>query len=381
MCLIVWKESAKSEFTNRQFKSMINRNSDGLGIMWRENGRVLFEKVLGTPKDKFKMFQRHRDKEQYAMHARFKTHGLIDKHNCHPYELLNIDKGDPIDLYLMHNGVLSGVPETDKDMSDTWHFVEYILKPIAKTNLPLLWESDEFHTWLQKQIVGSKLLLMRSDNAAEHSTLILNSQAGVNQNGCWLSNSYSTYTAPHTNYNYGGNASTKAPFQQQERTLPVVTQKQREETLHMKGSTVMNGETTEIPTGAGTNTETNALLRVQRGVQLPEAFTEGNRGKVINFERFRNSLTEGPFTIVPDLSLYETTVLLRGLPKYELKLFIEDDPDLAADIIMAFYEKNCMRYEIIMQQIKDPNTVNGIVDILHHVASTVDSVIKTKNVN
>lgn len=356
MCLIVWKEGKDAVFTNRQFKNMISRNADGLGIMWRENDRVYVDKVLGSPKDKFKLFQKHRDKEFYAMHSRLRTHGFVNEENCHPYELMNKDKGDPIDLYLMHNGVLADAPDCDKGMSDTWHFVEYVLKPIAKANLDLIWKSEEFQGWLQKKMGGSKLLLMRSDSPeGEAPVLMFNHGAGVVERGCWLSNGHSTrcYTPAtqyNNNHNYRGNASTNPPFPRMGNPpaqLPAVIGPQRMTT----------------PTATTMNTTT--------------ADTDG--GKVVDLFRFRG--VEGPYSIVPDENTYHTASLLRGLPKYEIRLFVMDDPDMSADIVMAFYEKNTMDYETIMAQIKNPDTVGGIVDIIEHVAATLESIVKTRNVN
>jgi hypothetical protein len=372
MCLIVWKEGHKAQFTNRQFKNMISRNSDGLGIMWRETvdgvERVLVEKVLGSPKDKFKLFQKHRDKEYYAMHARFKTHGLVNLDNCHPYKILSIDDGDPIDLYMMHNGTIQDVPDSDVGMSDTWHFAEYIIKPLAKNNLDFLWNSDAFHVWLQKKISGSKLTLMRSDHPEGGApVLILNHGAGTMVTGCWLSNTYSTsgYTNHNsTNYNRG-NASTNAPFQHRTGTnlpatiekQPVITRKPQEEGSVIMGPHKDRGTTT-TPTSVTNEDEA--------------------RGRVIDM--FRRQGTEGPYSIIPDENLYNTACMLRGLPEYEVRLFVMDDPDLSADIIMAFYEKNTMKYEHIMRLIRNPDTLKGVVALVMHVAATLESIVKTRNV-
>jgi hypothetical protein len=48
---------------------------------------------------------------------------------------------------------------------------------------------------------------------------------------------------------------------------------------------------------------------------------------------------------------------------------------------MAFYDKNTMDYDTIMEQIKDPNTIGGIVDIVQHISQTIESIVKTRNVN
>jgi hypothetical protein len=240
----------------------------------------------------------------------------------------------------MHNGVLSDAPSVNSDMSDTWHFVEYIIKPIAKSNLALLWDSKEFQTWLTKKMGFSKLLLMRSDTVeGQAPVLIFNKDAGTEETGCWLSNSYSTKESTPTvftpNKPYaGGNASTNYPFTVGQRLLPK-----------------MNPTTT----GATITTTDDKVIPL--------------------FNRNPNCY------IVPDELLYTTARSLKGLQQYELSLFAKDDPDLCADIIMAFYPKNTMPYEIIIDHIKSPDTLGGITRLLEHVSQTVESIVKTRNSN
>jgi predicted glutamine amidotransferase len=138
MCLIAFKESHNGVFTNRQFKYMIARNPDGFGVMYREKGRVKVIKSLGSNSEKFQIFAKIRHKDFWAMHARIRTHGAIDETNCHPYKILSKDEGDAIDLYLMHNGTIAKAPTTDSTKSDTWHYVEHVLKPLVKADIKLL---------------------------------------------------------------------------------------------------------------------------------------------------------------------------------------------------------------------------------------------------
>ena len=194
MCLIVLKQGKEAEFTNIQFNNMISRNQDGLGIMWVEKQkdgslRVRHEKTKGGQKEQFKLFQKHRNKTWYAMHARFKTHGANDLANCHPYKILDIDDGDPIDLYMMHNGVINVPEDTDTGMSDTWNFIEGVLKPMFKADHNLL-DNKNIRIMIDRAIGASKLLFMR--NEGEDKVVIINKQAGDEIKGCWLSNLHST---------------------------------------------------------------------------------------------------------------------------------------------------------------------------------------------
>lgn len=198
MCLIVHKESANSEFTLSQFYTSYTRNTDGLGIMYVEDDRVKVEKVVGDYKAQLELFKKHQDRDMYCLHQRFKTKGLINRANCHPYKILDYDE-DGIDLYMMHNGTMS-VPIKHQDMSDTWHFAEYYLKPILKAD-PNLINNEQFQELISGYIgTGNKLLFL--NNYGE--VLIFNEDKGHNENGCWFSNQYSIKPAVVSTYNNRG---------------------------------------------------------------------------------------------------------------------------------------------------------------------------------
>lgn len=189
MCLIVVKDNARGKFTIENFETSYSRNSDGLGIMWAEGGRVHVERVVGTLKAQRKLFERHMHRSFYIMHQRFATHGAKDLKNCHPYKVLSVDDGDAIDLYMVHNGTISGAKTTDKGMSDTWNFVENHIKPILKANHKLL-DHDGVQMMINNYINGSKLVFLDGDG----NTLTFNKNNGSIVNGCWLSNTHSIYS-------------------------------------------------------------------------------------------------------------------------------------------------------------------------------------------
>lgn len=207
MCLIVVKNGDDAEFNMENFERSFNRNSDGMGIMWNDGGRIQVERVLGKLEQQRKVYRRHMNKDQFVLHHRFATHGAKTPAgllaNCHPYKIMDMDDGDPIDMYMAHNGVITSVETTDTDMSDTWNFVENHIKPILKADYNLLWSIG-----VQKMISnyignGNKLVILTNDTQGERSPLLIfNKSAGTEVNGCWLSNTYSTQ-APvvYNNYN------------------------------------------------------------------------------------------------------------------------------------------------------------------------------------
>lgn len=189
MCLIVVKTKKESSFSIPDFRSSFARNSDGTGIMYVEDGRVKVEKTMGNLKDHLNLYYKHMHKEVFVLHHRMATHGDKSLENVHPFKVLSIDDGDPVDLYFAHNGIFqaSKFDSTSKSLSDTHMFALEYMQPLLKAN-PLLIDSKPFQAMLHDFIGhNNKLAFLRNDG----STWIFNKTAGDEHNGCWLSNKYS----------------------------------------------------------------------------------------------------------------------------------------------------------------------------------------------
>ncbi len=356
MCLIVFKENKDSVFTNRNFKTMITRNSDGLGLMWRENGRVRTEKCMGTPSEKFKLCRKYRNLPTYAMHARIRTHGLTNEANCHPYEIMNMDKGDPIDLYMMHNGMISAAPDTNKDMSDTWHYVEYVLKPLIKSNVDLLWNNEWIQNMISKDIGFSKLLFMRSDGEAKDAVLVLNFKNGTERNGCWLSNDHSTEPHRHVGHN---SYSHLHRHDYSEYNEELYKNYRRDNTPSLEDNTsktvIITPKTTMFDPK---NVSKMSLLQPNGKNYLPNATKEDN---IIELKPLVTAIDD------PNENLLLHLHMLRGMSDWGVKEALKDDPDLASDIILTLYTKNTMSYEDIVQAINDKDDIEGIVRLIRQM--------------
>jgi hypothetical protein len=114
-----------------------------------------------------------------------RTHGDIDLDNCHPYEVLNrLEHG--IDLWLMHNGILSTGNKADESKSDTWHYIEDYLKPLLSAN-----PDFAFHPSFSEIVgdhIGSSNKFILMDNEGRQA--VINHGSGVHWAGLWLSNTY-----------------------------------------------------------------------------------------------------------------------------------------------------------------------------------------------
>lgn len=212
MCLIGYRHN-NSELTLQQFINSHDKNSDGLGIMYVENGRVKVEKCM-SPKLKHhrKLFETALEtQDTFAFHQRMATHGEKNMANCHPYKILDLDE-DGMDLYMMHNGVITSIHQEDKTMSDTWHFAE-VLKKILKRDPRLIYDDSQFQCFVTGFLgFNNKLLFMNEQN----EVLIFNEDRGKYVDGTWFSNAHSIENWKTTNFynnnNYGSQTTKTTPI-------------------------------------------------------------------------------------------------------------------------------------------------------------------------
>lgn len=194
MCLIIWKDKGIESVNPDIFTEAYNFNDDGFGLMFPLDGRVEFDRSIGDIKIIQSLVEAYTTADlPIAYHMRYGTHGKMNTDNCHPFQVLSLDE-DGHDLYLMHNGVLSSVYCWDKDMSDTWHFVEDWLKPLLKEEYSLI-KKDWFRDFVGFAIgFGNKLFLMDGDG--DH--YIINEDSGLwTHENLWLSNDSYTYSHEH----------------------------------------------------------------------------------------------------------------------------------------------------------------------------------------
>jgi hypothetical protein len=163
-----------------------DHNQDGLGVMYAEDGELIIEKfVPKTEKSVLKFYETHVKGRDAIVHWRMKTHGKIDMANAHPYEVLN-KKEHGIDLWMVHNGILSGVASDVKEMSDTWHFIRDTVRPILSAHPDLL--RDKAFIELLEDRIGSSNKLVFLDNFGRQT--VVNIAAFHDFSGAKLSNTY-----------------------------------------------------------------------------------------------------------------------------------------------------------------------------------------------
>ena len=194
MCLIFIKpKTAKNYLTHERFVNAMTNNPHACGIVFRDNDGIKIQRYVKPESNKEEIWNLIKDKEEFAIHFRYATHGILNLTNTHPFV---VTKG----LCMMHNGVMSEFGDLNKDWSDTKNFVEYFLKPyVEKEGIDVV-KTEDFKKDLEKVIGPSnKLLFIDKD----FNFTIINEKAGVWKEGCWLSNSYSVeppYSTYYTTY-------------------------------------------------------------------------------------------------------------------------------------------------------------------------------------
>jgi predicted glutamine amidotransferase len=194
MCIAIYKP--KNIVLKKEIlKECWMDNPDGAGFAYRTENKSGEEIIIHKGYMRFKSFWSAYTKLSQSLemviHFRFATHGLIDKHNTHPFGLLHGGA-------FAHNGIL-GELEEEPIRSDTRIFVEDVLNLHLKKNKGFGSKLHEKRI-LEMALGRSKGLLMLQGE----KTVILNEAKGLWAHGCWFSNDgFKPYTPKKvTTWNY-----------------------------------------------------------------------------------------------------------------------------------------------------------------------------------
>lgn len=212
MCLLVIQHQDAPKLGKEWLADFYSHNKDGVGVMYADGGKLIVKKILPkTAKDFESLYNKEITGKFCAFHLRMKTHGDINLDNCHPYEVLN-QQEHGIDLWLMHNGILSTGNASDETKSDTWHYIKNYLVPMLAKN-PDFAFTEPFAEIVAEHIgSGNKFVLM--DNTGRYQ--VINQNVGVQWGGLWLSNTYA-WSAPYQ----VSKKSKKANWGQEVTVLPI----------------------------------------------------------------------------------------------------------------------------------------------------------------
>jgi hypothetical protein len=176
MCLIVHKPAGLPIDTDL-LRAAISLNRDGWGLMgFAPTGRLLLERHADVDEARIVGTVESLQDAELVLHLRKQTRGSSAADNAHPFR---VSEG----LYLMHNGTLN-VRSRVPGMSDTWHFVTDVLRPLAQRHAGLFLDSA-FHTLLEVGLrPENKLALL---DFGSRRIVLLNRDYGAELDGLWLS--------------------------------------------------------------------------------------------------------------------------------------------------------------------------------------------------
>jgi hypothetical protein len=170
MCLLIYK-NANITIAEDHLETAFNANPHGAGFVVRmvnEDGTSYLHRERGFFKySDFIEAYRPFAMEQGIVHFRLATAGLKNEANCHPFEVSSA-------VHMAHNGIIPIAQSISKEHSDTWHYVEQVIKPIADRDPESLWNCNAIQFLFAQSIGGSKLAFLHEDGRY----LLINEEAG-----------------------------------------------------------------------------------------------------------------------------------------------------------------------------------------------------------
>ncbi len=173
-------KSKETIITKKVLKTCFINNPHGAGMAWPSDDgkKVIIEKGFFHFREFWKKFQELQINRPMLIHFRVATSGVIDKVNCHPWQ---IDDQHA----LIHNGVVQHKMGMDsKDYSDTGLFVKHVLQPTFSKN-DKVWKTFPYK-WILESAMGKNNKFVIMDNKG--NSVIFNEKEGEWHNGVWFSN-------------------------------------------------------------------------------------------------------------------------------------------------------------------------------------------------
>ena len=210
MCVIIVKEKYGKLPSKTDLQNCFNRNGDGAGFMYTENGSVVVDKGYMN----FKSFYKHYEKlckrfnnfkgKNLVMHLRISTAGGVKPENTHPF-MITDDFSDMKKTYkkcevaLVHNGVISiarpSKNEESMGINDTMVYIKGYIYPIYKS-WKKCFENNAYLLGINSMTSSKFAILDKRDNLYKIGEF-------QEHNGAFYSNdSYRGYTYNYSSYGW-----------------------------------------------------------------------------------------------------------------------------------------------------------------------------------
>ncbi len=187
MCLLA-VAPRKAAIRRDLLQNAYDHNSDGWGIMYAKDGRVIAHKEKSGMAEFYEYWDGLPDRPNIAVHFRFGTSGPRDGEGCHPFKILSKDDGDTIDLYMMHNGVLSGRYSGSELQSDTMEYCDDLTRQLRLAPALL---RDKGWLYAQEEVLGNPNKVVFLEGNGRWTYLNYDQGKKDEKTGVWYSNQYS----------------------------------------------------------------------------------------------------------------------------------------------------------------------------------------------
>lgn len=192
MCIIISRPSGVT-LTKALYEECFHRNEHGAGFVVIDQDKLLVEKGFMSFEALWPALSRF-DGREMVIHFRRTSLGMdTTPEMSHPFvvaeaESFKLEDGQPrFHFAITHNGRLDW--RSTKEQSDTWCFVEDLLRPHL-TSDPFLFSRATSRFMFSKTVKeGNKFVVMRWDALERQARVdIINEAGGVKALGCWFSN-------------------------------------------------------------------------------------------------------------------------------------------------------------------------------------------------
>lgn len=182
MCIIFHNPDGR-QMNKEHLRIAYENNEHGFGIMWVENGRLNTIKGIAKDFEEIWALTQQLIGLAYTLHLRWRTTGLINIEQCHPFHILSKDN-DGLDFSVMHNGTINEIPSSP-EKSDTQLFSEHFRDKILEHDP--CFKLNYIHKLENTITKPNKMVFMTNDGRI----FFVNKHLGKEINGIWYSNIYS----------------------------------------------------------------------------------------------------------------------------------------------------------------------------------------------
>ena len=179
MCVIIHQPKG-SYLTKDRAQRLWKINSDGGGFAFIDDEETIQTERAMEFTPFWTAFERARSafpQRDFLLHMRIATHGDTSLANCHPFDVDD-------ETVMMHNGILSQVPDYKDGRSDTSIFVDEVVAEMPKN-----WLDNPYLQDMMEEYIGyNKLAFLTTTAGVNENVIILNRSMGSTVDGMWFSN-------------------------------------------------------------------------------------------------------------------------------------------------------------------------------------------------